>query len=466
MGRRIVIVGGGISGLATAWQIRRLAPDIGEIVLLESSSQVGGTARTIEREGYLLETGPNGFLDSRASALDLCKQVGLEAELVRAAPAAKNRYVFLGDHLRPIPLGPWEFLKSDLLPFLAKLRVVAERFVPARKDDADETIFDFGTRRIGKQATEVLLDAFVTGILAGDTRLLSLPACFPRMREMELQYGGLFRAMSALARERRLAHQQSPTSAGVGSPTGTLTTLRGGMGRLMQRMAELLEGSIRVDSTVTQVNRLAKGRWQVSIQGSDPIEADSLVLASPSTVQAQLLASVDAELSAELGAIPYAPAVVAMLGYPASAAGKVADGFGYLAPYRLGRPVLGVIFSSSIFPDQAPSGKIAFRAILGGWNRGEVIEWSDQQIIQTVRDDLLASLGIEATPEMTWICRWPKALPQYHLGHRQRVARIDAACQRHPGLHLTGNALRGVALYECAADAERTALKVIEDRVS
>ncbi len=232
----------------------------------------------------------------------------------------------------------------------------------------------------------------------------------------------------------------------------------------MRRMADLLQGSIRVDSTVTQVERLAHGSWRVSIQGSDPIEADSLVLACPSPTQAKLLASVDADLASELGAIPYAPAVVAMLGYPASAAGKVADGFGYLAPYRLGRPVLGVIFSSSIFPEQAPPGKVAFRAILGGWNRDDVIEWSDERIIQTVRDDLRASLGIEASPEMTWICRWPKALPQYHLGHRERVARIDAGCQRNPGLHLTGNALRGVALYECAADAERTAQRVIEDR--
>jgi oxygen-dependent protoporphyrinogen oxidase len=464
MTRRVVIVGGGISGLATAWQIHRLAPNATEILVLESSPHVGGTARTIEQDGYLLETGPNGFLDSRTPALDLCKQLGLESELLRAAPSARNRYVFLGDHLRPIPLSPWEFLKSDLLSFPGKLRVLAERFIPARKNDADETIFDFGTRRIGRQATEVLLDAFVTGILAGDTRLLSLPASFPRMREMELQYGGLFRAMSALARQRRRAHQQSPASAGVGSPTGTLTTLRGGMGRLMQRMAELLKTSVRINSTVTQVHRRSGGCWQISVQGGDPIEADSLVLACPSSVQSRLLSSVDSNLSAELGAIPYAPAVVAMLGYPASAAGKVADGFGYLAPYRLGRSVLGVIFSSSIFPEQAPPGKVAFRAILGGWNRGEVIQWSDQQIIQTVRDDLRVSLGVDANPEMTWICRWPNALPQYHLGHRERIARIDAACQKCPGLHLTGNALRGVALYECADDAERTARKVIEER--
>jgi oxygen-dependent protoporphyrinogen oxidase len=199
----------------------------------------------------------------------------------------------------------------------------------------------------------------------------------------------------------------------------------------------------------------------VELSGGEGIEADAVVLACPSRVQGKLLAPIDSALADDLAAIPYAPAVVAVLGYPASSAKGVTDGFGYLSPYRLGRPVLGVIFSSSIFPEQAPPGKVSFRAILGGWGREEVVRWSDERIIETVRSDLAKTLGIVDPPELSWICRWPEAIPQYHLGHRDRVGRVDARSAQLPGLFLTGNALRGVALYECAADAEQTARRVL-----
>ncbi len=210
MGRRIVIVGGGISGLATAWQIRRHAPDIGEIILLESSSQVGGTAQTIERDGYLLETGPNGFLDSRAAALNLCKLVGLEEELVRAAPTARNRYVFLGDHLRPIPLGPWEFLTSDLFP--SRRSFVSSPSGSSRLEGMMPTK-RFSISELGESAgkqPKFCSTPSSPAFSPATPSYSAYPPVFPRMREMELQYGGLFRAMSALARERRREHQQSP----------------------------------------------------------------------------------------------------------------------------------------------------------------------------------------------------------------------------------------------------------------
>ncbi|MBY0585593.1 protoporphyrinogen oxidase [bacterium] len=462
MGRRVVIVGGGISGLATAWYLLSSSLADTDIVLFESESHVGGTARTESHQGYLLETGPNGFLDNRTAALDLCHQLGLENDLVRAAPAAKHRYIFLGDKLRRIPAGPWEFLKSDLLSFRGKLRVLAERFVSPSTCDTDESIYSFGCRRIGKEATEILLDAFVTGILAGDTKLISLPASFPRMREMEREFGGLFRAMSALAKQRRQSRSKGKTSTGVGSPAGTLTTVRGGMGKLMQRLAERLGTRVHLASPVTSLDRGADGTWHVTAGGQPAISADAVVLSCPASAQAKLLAPIESTLSAELASIAYAPAAVVVVGYSAGDVGKIADGFGYLSPHRLGRPVLGVIFSSSIFPEQAPAGAVAFRAILGGWGRPDVLNWDDAELVEAVRADLRTTLAIDAAPQLTWVCRWPTAIPQYHLGHLARVSRIDEACSRLPGLYLTGNALRGVALYECVADADRTARRVID----
>lgn len=457
------MIGAGISGLATAWHLLQSGSCFNEICVLEAGGQVGGTARTEHRDGYLLETGPNGFLDNRAAALDLCLAVGLEGELIAAAPAAKHRYVFLGDKLRAIPAGPWEFVKSDLLSWRGKLRVLAERFVPPRMEETDESIHAFGCRRIGREATETLLDAFVTGILAGDTKLLSLPSSFPRMREMEREYGGLFRAMGALSRERLKAKKEETNSAGMGSPTGRLTTLRGGMGRLMERLAEHLGERVHCHSPVTGLDRDLDGRWRVRIKDGETIEADAVVLSCPAPAQAKLLGGIDGELSAELAEIRYAPAAVVVVGYRSADVGQVADAFGYLSPQRLGRAVLGVIFSSSIFPDQAPAGHVAFRAILGGWGRPDVLAWDDQKLVETVRADLKISLGVDAAPTLTWVCRWPAAIPQYHLGHGERVARIDAGCKRNRGLYLTGNSLRGVALYECAADAERTARLILDE---
>ena len=228
---RIVVVGAGISGLATAWHLeQRLGPDV-EVRILEKRSHVGGTAWTEKYEGYLLERGPNGFLDNRESTLRLCHSVGLTKELRRANPVSADRFVFLGDRLRKLPSSLWSFLLSDLLTTGGKIRVACERLISPRRDGVDESIYEFGCRRIGREATEVLLDAFVTGILAGDCRALSLPASFPRMREMETKYGGLFRAMNALARERRENHvPQLPRmrSAPIGSPRGHLTTIEGG----------------------------------------------------------------------------------------------------------------------------------------------------------------------------------------------------------------------------------------------
>lgn len=466
--RRVIIVGGGISGLATAWQIHHnLHDEQLELVVLEAARRAGGTAWTERRDGYLLETGPNGFLDNKPHTLALCRSVGLADQLVRADEAAKRRYIFLGDRLRQMPSSPFEFIRTDLLTWRGKLRCMFERLVPSRRDDADESIHAFGCRRIGKEATEVFLDAYVTGILAGDPALLSLRACFPRIAELERQFGSLLRAQRQLARLRRAklsdtTGRSSSTPFRAGGLGGTLTVTRGGMSTLIERLVQRLGSSLRYENAALDLERVNDSIWSVRCAGSPPLTADAVVLACPAYVQSELLRRVDARLADEIAGILYCGVVVAAVGFRQADVSREAVGFGYLTPQRLGRPVLGVVWSSSIFPDQAPAGCVQFRAILGGWTRSDVLAWSDDQIVQAVCQDLQVVLGIAAAPVFSWICRWNRGIPQYQLGHLDRLQRIESLRVRHSGLFLSGNCYRGISLNDCTREAESTARLVGE----
>lgn len=422
---------------------------------MESSSRPGGTAWTERQAGYSLEIGPNGFLDNKPSILSLCSQLGLTDSLIRANSAAAKRFVFLGDKLRALPGSPKQFLLSDLLTWSGKLRVLSERWRKAACP-ADESIYDFGCRRIGKEATEKLLDAFVTGVLAGDPRLLSLPACFPRMAELEREYGSLIRAQGKLAKQRRLARQTGQQQA-VGSPTGTLAAPAGGMRTLIDALAEPLGPDLHFGEAVQSLQSSADGRWLV--RSSQKIyRTEAVVLACPAYVQHDILSEVDGSLAAEIGGIPYSCAVVAVVGFRRTDLNCDLDGFGYLTPQSLKRPVLGVLWSSSIFPNQAPPDEFQFRAILGGWQRQDVLQWDDAQVIGAVLDDLRQTMGIQAEPTFTWVRRWEKAIPQYHVGHLERLKRIEERRRLHSGLFLTGNAYRGVSLNDCTREGELTAI--------
>lgn len=456
----IVVVGAGISGLTAAWRLCDRLPKA-RLTVLEASNRPGGTAWTERIDGYALEVGPNGFLDNKPTTLELCRRLGLADQLVRADPAAAARFVFLGDKLRTLPTNPGAFLRSDLLSWRGRLRVLGERFVAKRLSADDESIYDFGCRRIGREATEVLLDAFVTGILAGDPKLLSLPACFPRMAELERQYGSLIKAQGAIAKQRRAA-RPSTDAPPVGAPGGTLTAPVGGMRTLTETLARQLGERLVLGAAVRAIHRSATGEFAVTADDGRVWQAGVVILACPAFAQARLLNDIDQGLAAEFRDISYAPAVVAAVGYRNEQLATAPRGFGHLCPQRLGRPVLGMLWSSAIFPNQAPPGCFQFRAILGGWRRRDVLEWDDAAILAAVTDDLRQSLGIAIPPVFSWIYRWPRAIPQYMLGHLDRVARIEKRLEAYPGLFVTGNSLRGVSLNDCTRNAEETAHKVIQ----
>jgi protoporphyrinogen/coproporphyrinogen III oxidase len=431
--RSVAVIGGGIAGLSAAFRLSQRTPRL-EVAVYEKEPQVGGIVRTHREDGRLVELGPNGFLDSKPEIMALCHELGLELE--KADPKSAERFVEIDGRLRRLPKTPGEFLRSDILSFRGKLRFLSERFFGKASTLLDESIADFGRRHFGGEATNNLIDAVVTGIYAGDIEKLSVRSCFPKLVELEAKYGSLLKAQGAMAKEKR--------QRGEAPGLGTLNCPVGGMGTLIHRFAERLGSIIQTNKPARSVTRESDG-WRIAVE-SENKKTDVVIFATPARITAQLID--DVALRSELASIPDAPAVVVGLSFKQS----LPTGFGFIIPERLGREVLGVIYSSNIFPSQSPNGEAAVRAILGGERRRDVLDWNDAQLIQSVRNELERLLDIDAAPTFAFVQRWPHAIPQYYVGHEARLKRIEESLTRLPGLFLCGASYRGVAIADCVRD--------------
>ncbi|MCS6852778.1 MAG: protoporphyrinogen oxidase, partial [Gemmataceae bacterium] len=385
---QVVVVGGGISGLAFAYRLRQRL-ETAHVTILEQNTRLGGTVWTERRDGFQVEAGPNGFLDSKPTTLQLCRDLELEGQLVPASEAAsRNRYLFLGGRLRRLPTGLGDFFRSDLLSWRGKLRLLLERFQPRRRGDDDESIDAFARRRAGGEVAEVLADALVTGIHAGDPQLLSLAACFPRVAALEAEHGSILKGMAVAARQRRREAQ----ARGVPDQRpGRLWSLRSGLRSLVEALHDRLRASVCLGVRVRRIERQDTG-WRVCGDGNDRWDADGVVLACPAYQQAAMVADLDGELAEEIGRIAYNRIAVVAVGFRAADLPRPLEGFGYIAPQRSRRDVLGVQWCSSTFPDRAPPGCVLLRAMLGGWHRAEVVDWDDVRLLAAVRADLRQAL--------------------------------------------------------------------------
>jgi oxygen-dependent protoporphyrinogen oxidase len=446
---RVVIVGAGISGLALAWRLHQRRPDVG-VTVLEAADRPGGNVGTVERAGFRVETGPNGFLDTKPSTLRLCHDLGLgPPDLLPASEASgKHRFVFLNGRLQALPGSLWGFLTSPLLSLRGKLEALAEPLRPRGRMDRDESIAAFIGRRAGRAAVRVFADALVTGIHGGDPALLSMPAALPRAWGLAHQHGSLLRGFAAAAQERRRA-----TPPGQAPGRAQMWSLRTGLGTLITRLSARLPTAPVLNASVNGVTKTASG-WQVTCADGRAWAAEAVVLACPAPQQARLLGPVDAALATEVGRIAYAGIVVVAVGFRAEFVEHVPDGFGYIAPQTTRRDLLGVQWCSAIFPERAPPGQVLWRALCGGWHRPDVLQWSDAELLRAVCAELRLALGVQAPPTFTQIVRWPFAIPQYHVGHLARVGRIEQRQAAHAGLWLAGNTYRGVALNDCTEQAE------------
>jgi oxygen-dependent protoporphyrinogen oxidase len=448
---RVVIIGAGISGLALAYRLEQRQPTL-DVQVLEQQTRLGGTIHTLYRDGFQVEAGPNGFLDNKPSTRQLCEDLGIGELLLPARETAqRNRYLFFAGRLHRLPSSLLTFLTSPLLSFRGKLALIAERFRRSRPSRADESIAEFARRRVGREVTDTLVDAFVTGIHAGDPELLSIEAAFPRLAQLEREHGSVLRG---LARQRR---QRRAEAAARGQPAPAaprMWSFSVGMGQLIETLAGRLRQPPLLGVAVRRVQRFSEqGIWRIEADGRASWDADVVVLTCPAPAQAALLQDADSELASRLAEIPYNRIAVVALGYRAEEVPTSLDGFGYLCPQRERRDVLGVQWCSSIFPGRAPESMVLLRAMCGGWGRPEMIDWDDDRLVAAVRADLAQALHIQAPPRFVHLTRWPRAIPQYHVGHRERLTWMEARLKRHPGLYLGGNAHRGIALNDCVEQA-------------
>ena len=445
----ISIVGAGISGLATAQAILTRKPDA-EITIFEADQRVGGKVWTeISPEGYLCEGGVNGFLDKIPRTLELCKEVGVNP--VPADASAQKRYVFSRDELHKLPEKPPQFLKSRLLSVPGRLRVIYE-MVAGGTDLDDETLAQFATRRLGKEAYERLIDPMASGVFAGDASKLSLKSCFPRIHEIENEYGSLIRGLIKLQKKARREGAKNKPGPG---PGGILTSFDGGMSALTDKLAGQMGSRIRVATAVQDISR-SGNRYQLQLHDGQLEESDQLVLAAPAHAQAKMLLGLDPALSGLLEEIPYPALSVCCFGYRKERVGKVLDGFGFLVPSKEQRAVLGTIVDSNVFPGRAPGDSILLRSMVGGARTPELAMLPDEQLIDRVRSDLRDILKLDVEPDFIRIFRHQRAIPQYIIGHAARLEAIEEQLKGHPGLILTGNAFKGVSLNDCVVNAWKT----------
>lgn len=407
----------------------------------------------ITPEGYLCEWGVNAFLDKVPRTLELCEEIGLAP--VTGNAAAKKRYVFSEGELHKLPEKPPEFLSSNLLSVPGRLRVIGEVFSGRTRKD-DETLAEFGTRHLGREAFEKLIDPMASGVFAGDARKMSLKSCFPRIHEVETEYGSLIRGLIKLQKEARKAGKKDQPGPG---PGGMLTSFDGGMSALTNTLAAQLGPRIKLNSEVSSVSSNA-GKYTIELQDDRSEEVDTLILAAPAYAQATILQDLSPEISKLLGEIEYPALAVICMGFSKAQAADCMDGFGFLVPSREERGILGTVADSNVFPDRAPPDKVLLRTMVGGARSPQLARQPDQQLLDNVLADLGEIMNLRAEPEFARIHRHEKAIPQYLRGHTARLQTVDEELKKFPRLILTGNAFRGVSLNDCVLNAYNTAKNV------
>ena len=455
---RVVIVGGGIAGLAAATAIRAEAArrtESLELTVIEAGPRAGGRIRTTRDDGYLVEWAANAIQGTDGAAWRLAESAGLAGERVIASPEAARRYIARDGRLHRIPTNPAALLGFTGLSPRARLRVALEPFF-ARRMRREESVHDFAVRHIGSEAAEVMVGALVRGVFAGDAKRLSVDAAFPVMREMERKHRSLVLAMMARGGRGR----------GGGGPGGRpLWSFTRGMESLADALVERLGPALRVSSPALAVERGLPG-YVVRLASGDRIAADAVVLAISARAAAALLRPLDSEAARALGTVESAGVAVVGIAFRRDRFRAPADGYGYLVAPGEKLPILGALFESNLFPGRAPEGEVMVRVMMGGADRPELLTKNDAELAGLAMSALDRTHGLASGPERTWVMRQESAIPQYAVGHMALVLDLDKRLAALPGLYLTGNAYRGVSLSSIAEDAERIAARVMAPRIS
>ncbi len=436
----VVVIGGGISGLGVAYSLHQAGVPV---QVLEADPDVGGVIRSARTaDGFLIESGPNSALNHSLEVERAIERIGLLPDRVFASPSGRKRFIVKHGVPIPLPSGLWSFMTNPLWSGRAKRGLLGEPFAkPA--PPGDESIADFVRRRLGPEWLDYAVDPFVSGVYAGDPETLSLAATFPRLAALERDHGGLIRG--AIARIGR-PKEAKPVHRGIYS-------FRDGLGALPRAIGACLGDALWVNARVRQIVRAGSAfRVQVDRDGvSREVDAARVVLATPADVAGGLLQSLAPDLAGELNAIVYAPVAVVFTAFPRAAVAHPLDGFGCLVPGREQRGILGSLWTSALFPERAPDGMVALTNFVGGARHPNLVQQSDEALVRLVCAEVARLFGVASSPALVRVIRHHRAIPQYLLGHADRVTRITRAVDAIPGLALVGNYLSGVAVNDCLA---------------
>ncbi len=469
--RQIVIIGGGLTGLATAYYVHQqaiAAKTPVNIHLVEASSRLGGLVGTEWIRGHMVDTGADSFITNKPAGVKLCQELGLEDQLISTAKQFRGALVLHQGKPVPVPegftlLSPsaiWPIIKTPIFTTYGKLRLLSELFVPRKRIPGDESLASFVRRRFGQEALERLVQPLVGGIYTSDPEKLSLMATMPRFLDDEQRYGSLIEA----ARQQALQASAGDRNTS-GARYGLFAALRGGLQQLVDRLSHTIASyvNIRLQSSVTKIEKdVGRQRYHVTLADSSQLDADGIIVTAPAHKAASLLAWLDADLANELRAIEHASSAIVVTGHLAENITHPLSAFGLVIPAIEQRRILAVSFASRKFPDRAPPGQVQLRTFVGGAMQPELFDQTDEQLIQLVKEELAETLGVHGEPLFARVVRYPKAMPQYHLGHVDRVNRIETAIARHPGLVLAGNAYHGVGVPDCIHSGQSAALNLLE----
>jgi protoporphyrinogen/coproporphyrinogen III oxidase len=433
----VVVIGAGISGLAVAHGLARRGRTV---TVLEAASTPGGVIGTARRDGALFERGPNSTLDTSPKIGELLREIGIEGERANASEAAAIRYIVRDGALAALPTSPPAFFTTKAFSLGAKLRLLREPFIPPTPDGVEESIAAFVRRRLGREFLDYAIDPFVAGIYAGDPERISVAAAFPRLLALEKKYGSLIKGQIKGARERRKSGEVAKNAALSFSFRGGMQTLTDGLARRLPG----LECNVRVERVTREGDAYAVG----GVRDGAPreVRGRAIVIATPAPVAGALAGTLAPDVARALAAIEYAPvAVVASLYRRADVAHSL-HGFGFLVPRIESRTILGTLFSSSMFDARAPEGSILLTTFVGGRRNPDQYAQDDARLRATVQQEMASLIGARAAPAWQEIVRWPQAIPQYDLGHLDRLAHVDRAEATTPGLYFFANYRNGVAV--------------------